>query len=347
MANTVEAVKAQSANIPQVLMQMATGFWISQTLYTVAKLGVADFLTEGPRKIRDLAEKVGANEDYLYRVMRTMAGMGVFQELAERAFGLAPLSERLVSTHPNSMHPVILMLGEENYQAWAKLYEATKSGGDPFEMLYGMHAYDYFKENPEAGETFNRAMAVLARNDQSLIADVYDFSGIHRIVDVGGGNGMLLATILKRHPHLSGILFDLPQVMAEAEQFLSQQDVKGRYTLASGDFFEAVVAGGDAYILSHIVHGFSDELSGKILKSIYKVLPAKGKVLLVEEVLQPGQDPAAIKTKLMDLNMLVMTPGGRDRTREEFAALLRESGFELTDIFPTASGTCVIEAIKP
>jgi hypothetical protein len=343
---TTELIKTGSPNAPQMFMQMLTGFWVFQTIYVVAKLGIADQLKKGPQSVTALAKKVGANEDYLYRVMRALACMGIFWESEDRMFDLTPMAELLCSDSPNSMHPVVIMLGEENCKAWEQLYPAMQSDGFPFEMAHGLHAFEYFEKNPTAGETFNAAMTALVRNDQALIAEIYNFSDINCVVDVGGGHGMLLAAILKRYPNVSGVLFDLPQVVSEARELLKNEDIEARCRTAGGDFFESVIQGGDLYILSHVVHGFSDALSEKILYNICNAMPAHGKLLLIEDVLIPGQDPSTIKTKLMDLNMLVMTPGGRERTSAEFNHMLDSTGFQLTQIIPTPGSTAIIEAVK-
>jgi hypothetical protein len=343
---TSESVKPEIVNAPQVLMQMLTGFWVSQALYSVAKVGVADQLKEGPQSVADLARKLNANEENLFRVMRALASLGIFQETADRVFELTPVAALLISDSPNSMRPIALMLGKENYQAWGNLDRAIQYGESPFEITYGMNAYEYFEKHPDAAENFNSAMTALVSNDNAAILEAFDFSEFHTIVDVGGGHGMLLSAILKRYEALTGVLFDLPHVVANAKTLLQSHGIAERCRIESGNFYEAVPLGGDAYLLSRVLHGFSDELCSRILRCIHTAIPPQGKLLVMESILQPGNDLATAKTKLMDVNMLVFAPGGRDRTYEEYDHLLGQSGFQLHRVVTTESGIAVLEAKK-
>ncbi len=335
---------ARKTQGPAVLMQMMTGYWVSQVIYTVSKLGIADLLKAGPRHITELVTDLEANEDFLYRVLRASGSLGLFEEKEGRIFQTTPLGELLRSDHPDSMRPVALMLGEEHYQAWGMLKDAVLSGQSPFQSVFGMQVFEYFEKNPAAGETFNDAMTALVRNDHGIIASSYDFSPFRRIVDVGGGHGMLLAAILGRYPNLEGVLFDLPHVAKSAADTLAKAGLSKRCQIESGDFFKAVASGGDAYILAHIVHDWSDDLAVRILQNIRQVIPAHGRLLLVETVISPGNSHAM--AKLMDLNMLVMTPGGRERTEAEYASLLERAGFRLIRIVPTPSEISIIEAVR-
>lgn len=343
---TTESPKPGIVNSPLVLMQMLTGFWVSQAIYSVAKAGVADELKSGPQSIATLAQRLSLHEENLFRVMRALASLGIFQETEPRTFDLTPVAALLISDAPNSMRPIAMMLGDENYQAWGNLYRALQDGESPFEVTYGMNAYAYFEKNPAAGANFNSAMTSLVTNDNAAILNAFDFSPFHTLVDVGGGHGMLLSAILKRYESMSGVLFDLPQVVAQATDLLKSHGVENRCRIESGNFYEAVPSGGDAYLLSRVLHGFSDELCGKILKSIHTAMSPQSKLLVMEFLLQPGNDPATARTKLMDVNMLVFAPGGRDRTEEEYAQLFEQSGFQLTHVVQTDSGIAVLEVIK-
>jgi hypothetical protein len=344
--NTTIPADQQTQALQQTFMKMLSGFWISQSIYTAAKLGVADYLQAGPQSISNIAKSLNANEDYLYRLLRALASIGIFQETDDQTFALTPLSTLLCTNAEASMKSVALLLGEENYNVWGYLHQAVKTGGQPFEMAYGAHAYDYFKDHAESAKTFNAAMVALVKNVQAAVAQVYDFSVFKTIVDVGGGYGALLGIILRKFPDLQAILFDLPQVIDEVQPFLVKEGIESRCKLAAGNFFEAITASGDAYILSHVLHGFSDELSLKILTNIYQASPAHAKILLVEDILQTENTPETAATKFMDLNMLVMTPGGRDRTRQEFDELLGKAGFFITAVIPTQTGSYVIEGQK-
>lgn len=332
------------ATSPPALMQMLTGFWVFQVVYVAVKLGVPAQLSQGPANIETLARQVQASPDSLYRVLRAISSIGILAEGPKRTFALTPVSEVLCPDHPESMHSVVLMLGEQNYPAWGRLHDAVKFGGSAFELAFGLPAYQYFEQNDAANEVFNAAMTALVRHDQAAVAEVYDFSRFQCVVDVGGGQGQLLATILRRHPGPHGILFDLPQVIQEAGATF--EGISDRCELVAGNFFESVVTGGDAYVLSHIMHTFKDELCVQILRNVHQAMPPDGTLLIVEDILEPGNNPATAKTKFMDVNMLVLTPGGREHTRAEFEALFTQSGFRLLKTWPTPGGTTVLEAVK-
>lgn len=343
---TSNPVEPGIANAPQTLMQMLTGFWVSQAIHAVAKVGVADHLKAGPQSIATLAHKLNAHEESLFRVMRALASLGIFEETADRVFQLTPVAALLISDAPNSMRPIALMLGKENYQAWGNLDQAIQNGDSPFEVTYGMNAYTYFAQHPEAAENFNSAMTALVSNDHAAILKAFDFSEFCTIVDVGGGQGMLLSAILKQDEARTGVLFDLPHVVAQAETLLQSHGLAARCRIEAGDFYKAVPSEGDAYILSRVLHAFPDERCHQILRTIHTAIPSHGKLLVMEFLLEPGNDPTTAKTKLMDVNMLVFAPGGRDRTYEEYDHLLRQSGFQLNRVVPTESGIAVLEAIK-
>ncbi len=346
MTKTKALMAPDAVNAPQVLMQMLTGFWVSQAIYSVAKLGVADQLKAGPQSIAVLANRLNANEENLFRVMRALASLGIFQETEPRVFTLTSVATLLMSDSPNSMRPIALMLGEQNYQAWGNLYRAIQYGESPFEVAFGMNAYAYFETHPDAAENFNSAMTALVSHDNAAILKAFDFSEFHSIVDVGGGHGMLLSAILKQYEALTGTLFDLPHVVVNANPLLQSQGVADRCRIVSGSFYETIPSGGDAYILSRVLHGFSDKVCGDILRNIHTAMPSHGKLLVMEFLLQSGNDLATAKTKLMDVNMLVFAPDGRDRTYEEYDFLLAQSNFQLLRVMPTESDIVVLEAIK-
>lgn len=347
MTGTATAsVAKDNIQAPGVLMQMLTGFWVSQSICAAAKLGIADQLKEGARPVSELAKALNAHEENLYRLMRALASLGIFRETENRVFELTPLAELLRSDAPNSMRPMALMLGAENYTAWGQVARAVQFGESPFESAYGMPVYEYFGTHPESAENFNQAMTALVTNDNAAILESYDFDRFSSIVDVGGGHGTLLTAILKRYTKPSAVLFDLSQVAESAALAFKEAGLSQRCDVQSGDFFGAVPSGGDAYILSRVLHGFSDEHSGMILKNIHAVIPSSGKLLLMEFILEPGNDPSTARTKLMDVNMMVFAPGGRDRTLEEYTQLLRNAGFELSNVIPTTSGIVILEAVK-
>jgi hypothetical protein len=313
------------------LRRFITGYWISQAIYVAARLGVADRLIAGPRTCAQLAQATGAHEPSLYRLLRALASVGIFVEEGERRFALTPLAEPLRSDRPNSLRPVALMMGEEHYRAWGELLHSVQTGECAFEHMYGMPIFKYLAEHPEAGKTFDAAMTGIHGRESTAMLEAFDFSPAQKLIDIGGGNGTLLTAALRKYPHLQGVLFDLPEVIARAQTAVAT-DVKSRLGFAAGDFFAAVPSGGDLFLLRHIIHDWDDEESLTILKNCRQAMSAQGRLLLIETVIPPGNE--ASFAKLLDLNMLVL-PGGQERTEAEYRRLFAAAGFELAQILPT------------
>ncbi|MBF2084776.1 MAG: methyltransferase [Thermoleptolyngbya sp. C42_A2020_037] len=326
-----------------VIMQMLTGAWVTQCLYVAAKLNLADALQAGPQSIDALAAQVGAHPRSLFRVMRALASVGVFAETEPQHFAMTPLAECLRSDAPNSMQAIALMLGEEHYMAWGGLLGSVQSGGCAFEQLYGTNIFEYYGMNAEPAAIFDRAMTQFSRIVKPAIAQAYDFSDVTTLVDVAGGQGGLLLYLLQQNPHLNGLLFDLPAVIQGAGEAIAQSGVGDRCMVSNGSFFEEVPSGGDAYLLKHIVHDWDDERAIAILKNCRAAMPETGRLLIVEHVVPEGNEPSP--SKLMDINMLVVAPGGCERTAEEFRQLLAQAGFALRRVIPTASPVSIIEAV--
>ncbi len=326
---------------PVAMLQMISGFWISRAIYVAAKLGIADHLGDGHKTANELAAATGTHAPSLYRVLRALASVGVFTEDEKRGFTLTPLSETLRTDAPGSLRAFATVeLGEEHYPAWGELMHSVKTGEIAFDRAFGMPVWKFFEQNPENAKTFNDAMTgmTLAVNDAVLSS--YDFSSISKIVDVGGGHGSLIASILKANPQMRGVLFDAPPVIEGASHRIGEEGITERCEVIAGDFFESVPSGGDAYILKWIIHDWDDERSVTILKNCHQAMAENGRLLLVEAVVPHGSEPHF--SKFIDLNMLVMT-GGRERTGDEYRTLLEASGFKLTRIIPTDSPMSVIE----
>lgn len=340
-----ETFQPTQAMPPQLaVLQMASGYWVSQSIYVAAKLGIADLLKDSPKSCDELATATGTNATSLYRVLRALASLEVFAETQPHHFTLTPLAACLQSDVPGSMRSFVIMLGEEHYRAWGELMHGVQTGGSPFEHIYGMNNFEYYAQNPEAAKIFDESMTNFSALKSAAIAASYDFSSIHTLVDVAGGQGLLIASILKSNPTLKGILFDQPYVIERAKPFMDAEGVLERCQLAAGNFFESVPEGGDAYILKHIIHDWDDERAIAILKQCHQVMPANGKVLVAEQVIPPGNEP--FMGKLLDLNMLVMTSGGRERTEAEYRVLFEKAGFQLTRIVPTQEDVSIVEGIR-
>jgi ubiquinone/menaquinone biosynthesis C-methylase UbiE len=323
------------------MLQMISGFWISRAIYIAAKLGIADHLCDGPKAVDTLAAATGTHAASLYRVLRALASVGVFSEGQKRRFALTPLAETLRTDAPGSLRAFATVeLGEEHYPAWGELLHSVKTGEIAFDRAFGMPVWKFFEQNPDNAKTFNDAMTgfTLAVNDAVLSS--YDFSSISKIVDVGGGHGSLIASILKANPQMKGVLFDAPPVIEGARHRIADEGIAERCEAVAGDFFDAVPSGGDAYIVKWIIHDWDDERSVTILKNCHRAMAENGRLLLVEAVVPDGSEPHF--SKYMDLNMLIMT-GGRERTEDEYRTLLEASGFKLTRIVPTNSPMSIIE----
>ena len=322
------------------ILETASGGWRAQALYVAAKLGIADLVQDEPKTAEELASATGTHANSLFRVLRALASMGIFTEQDGR-FALTPLAEPLRSNVPGSMRAMAIMLGEEHQRAWGNILHSVRTGETAFDHVYGMHCFEYLEQNPESGATFNDAMTALSSQTHVAVVSNYDFSGIETLVDVGGGHGTLLSLILKANPQLRGKLFDLPHVVNGAPRVLEAHGVTDRCEVSSGDFFKEVPAG-DAYILSHIIHDWVDERSIQILSSCRRAAQGNARLLLVEMVIPEGNDP--FWGKWLDLNMLMMTPGGRERTEQQYRDLLSAAGWEMQRIVPTQGLVSVVES---
>jgi hypothetical protein len=319
------------------------GFIGSAALQTAVRLGVADQLASGPRPIGEIARAVGANEDALYRILRALAVFGVFQEMDQRHFALTPAAELLRRDRPGVHDMALWITSPFHFRAYAELIHSARTGQPSVEQVVHMPAFEYFAKDPELSEIFNNAMTSFSAQVVPAALEAYSFGGIATLVDVAGGHGMLLASILQKYPNMRGILADLDHVVAGAGPRLAAMGVADRIETRAIDFFKAVPDGGDAYIMKHIIHDWDDDRAAAILGNIRKALGGKpnGKLILLEAIVPAGNQPDM--SKLMDLEMMVM-PGGRERTAAEFEALFARAGFKLTRIVPTKSPLAVIEA---
>jgi precorrin-6B methylase 2 len=331
-----------------LLMQMVTGKWVSKALAVVADLGIPDLLRDGARPVGELAQRAGVAEDPLYRLLRAAAACGVLKELPDRRFENNALSNLMRTDVPGSLRAMVRWICEDcAWQAWGGLGYSVKSDRPAFDQVLGADLFEYFKQHPGAAQVFNEAMINFTSITGPAVAKAYDFSAFDTIVDVGGGHGALLATIAAVHPRVRGIVFDRPEVVAGAETYLASCGIADRIDTRAGDFLENVPPGADAYIMKHIIHDWDDARSTRILSHCRNALKAggrPGKVLIVDQVVTDR--PEGIFSKLADLEMLVMTPGGRERTDAEFAELLRSAGLTMTRIVPTESIVSIVEAVS-
>jgi hypothetical protein len=325
------------------LVHLGTAYWVSRTVYAAAKLGLADHLAGGPKTAIELAGPTHTHAPSLHRLMRTLASLGILSEDSNHRFALAPLGEALKTGAPGSARAVILALaGDWWWRSWEDFLYCLETGKTGMENAFGMTIFEYLAKHPEEASYFNEAMIGFHGGEPPAVAVAYDFSGFDAVVDVGGGTGNLLAAILKRHPRPRGVLFDLPHVVREAPALIQMHGLADRATVEVGNFFESVPAGGDAYLLSHVIHDWNEDQCLTILENCRKAMKPSGRLLIIEMVLPAGDTPHP--GKMLDMAMLVV-PGGQERTAQEYGTLVGRSDFRLTRVVPTESAVCVVEAL--
>ena len=330
---------------PAAMFALIMGRCVSQLIFVAAKLELADHLKHGPRTVEELAAAAEVQAPPLYRVLRALASVGIFAEIKNRRFKLTPLAATLQKAAPGSMHAAAqLWEGKYLEEAWAQLVHGVKTGEIPFFKAHGVPVFEYLEKHPESLKVFGETMTNVSSTENPAIAAAYKFTGIRTLVDVGGGNGSLLATILKANPKLNGVLFDQPSVTTRARQdrHVTAKGIAERCTLESGNFFEAVPMGGDAYVMKRTLHDWDDDRCAKILGNCRDAMSQKGKVLVVDAVIPPGNKPD--RGKLLDIQMLVI--GGRERTKQEFAALFKQAGLKLTRVVPTKCPLSIVEGVR-
>jgi hypothetical protein len=323
------------------LLNMIRGFRVSQMIAVVAKLRIADHLTDGPKTVSELKRVTGSHEDSLYRLLRTLASMGIFAEEDGPSFRLTPSAEFLRGDVPGSLRANAEAVGEEwMWRPWGALLHSIETGEPAFDHLYRKNTWDWFAENPEAGRLFDRCMDESTDGDAGDIVAAYDFGRARTIVDIAGGRGILLAAILRQHPAARGILFNLPQVIEGARNVL-EPEMASRIEFVPGNFFQTVPSAGDLYILKNILHDWNDEASLGILAICRRAMRDYARLLIIEHLVgAPNERPAG---KIGDILMMVRT-GGRNRTEPEFRELLSASGFSLSRVISTPGGPDLLEA---
>jgi hypothetical protein len=327
------------------LHRLIYGFRITQLLAVLARLGIPDRLAAGARSAEALAREVGADAPALHRVMRALASEGVLEEGADGCFALTPLSELLRSDAAGSLRDVAALYGEPwLWHAYGNLLHSVRTGGSAFEHVHGEPFYEHLQRHTEAADAFQRAMSSFTAREIDAIGAACEQAGVLRdartLIDVGGGHGALAAALLQRHPQLRAVVFDTADVVAAAAPALA--DGGARFTCMAGDFFRAVPAGGDVYLLKSVLHNWRDEPASAILRSCRRAMRTGARVLICERVIEPGARGA--EAKLFDINMLV-TVGGLERTAEQYAALLHAAGLSLQRVLPTASPLSVLDAV--
>jgi hypothetical protein len=342
MVKELMTTQTQAPPVHIGMLQLLNGVHVAGAVSCLAQLGIPDLVEDGPRSAEELASQTGTNPQALYPLMRATACVGVLAEGPDGTFSETPMSAVLRSNAKPSLRALAIMGGREWHgRGWSRLEYCVRTGKQALDQVYGAHVFEYFKQNPEEAQIFNDTMTALSMIDGPAVAEAYDFDGIHSIVDVAGGHGLLLATILARNPHLKGTLYEVPHVLDGCRNG-PLTPVMERCTLASGDMFASVPAGADAYIMKHIIHDWPDDLCVKILTACRKGVNAGGKLLVVDNVIQPGNHFSP--GKFLDLQMLIF-PGGCERTEKQFRDLFAAAGWRLSRIIPTAAADSIVEGV--
>jgi hypothetical protein len=346
MSTVNDPAAPPAAPPPPLALQIGFGYVASAALQVALHLEIADRLADGPKTAADLARAAGVQEDGLYRVLRTLASVGIFEERASRTFATNAAADVLRKGDTTLRDILYFLTDGIHFRTYGELLHSVQTGQPTVEKVVGAPVFEYLARDSAFAERFNNGMTSMSAAAIAAALKAYDFGGIDVLVDVAGGHGMVLTSILRQYPTMRGVLFDVDHVIAGAGPLIERAGVADRCQTALGDFFTAVPPGGDAYIMKHIIHDWDDERALVILRNIHRELraAARGKVILLESVVQPGNGPDF--GKLIDLEMLLF-PGGRERTAEEFADLFARAGFELTRIVPTESPLSVIEARVP
>jgi hypothetical protein len=325
------------------LLRLTAAAWVAQAVSVAARLGLADLMADGRRSVDELARETSTHPPSLRRLLRLLAGVGLFARDEEGRFGLTPLGMALRSDVPGSVRALCAMRGEPWFwAAWGELLHSIKTGETGFGHLHGTDFFGFLAQHPEAAALFNAGMGDLSRTETDAVVAAYDFGRFQTVVDVGGGHGALLAAILRANPAVRGVLVDLPATVAGARPLLEKAGVAERCTLIGGSFFEAVPGGGDLYVLKSVIHDWDDEQAVAILAACRQAMGETGRLLLVERVIPAGNVPSF--AGLMDLNMLVIA-GGRERTEAEYRELHQRAGLALADVILAGANVSLLEAV--
>jgi hypothetical protein len=330
-----------NSDTTQMLQMITGGLWLSQSIYVTAKLGIADVLAEGPKTAEDLGGAVGAHPPSLYRVLRALASVGIFAEDEAGRFELTAKA-RLLASGTGSLRATAIAMGEPwHYRVWSSFLHTVETGETAWNHSTGQSIFEYFASHASEARMFDEMMTEFSAMESDAITGAYDFSPFHTVADIAGGNGLLLASILAKHPGMRGILFDLPHVTAGAARLLSRNGIAARCEIIPGDMFHVVPGGADVYLLKNILHDWDDERAICLLSNIRRAMGPQSRMLAVQEALPPRNAPSV--GKLLDMQMLLI--GGRERTEMEYQALFRAAGLRLTRTIPTSAAVHVIEGV--
>jgi SAM-dependent methyltransferase len=338
----LDALKRSLVPPPIALLDFISDFWAFHIVYALAELDVPDALRAAPRSSDTLSAELKLDADMLYRVLRAASMLGVCEEQEGRVFALKGIGHALCRDEQASFRDFVVFQGRHGTRLWKRLADCVRTGKSAVELETGKVAFDYLVSDPEVSDDFNRAMTATSNMSCDAFVAAYDMSFASKVVDVGGGRGRLLAGLLRQYPQLHGVLYDLPSVVAGAPELMRSFGVAERAEIVSGNFFESVPAGADCYVAKSVIHDWSDDDARKILRNIRTALAPNGRALLFETVVGPRN--AASFSKFLDLEMIVATDGGRERSADEFRALFSSAGLEMGRVVATAGPLSIIEA---
>lgn len=349
VARAVESIRSGLRRVnakllppPASILDMTMGFATAQTIFAAVRLGIADVLADGPMTAAEIAERIDTHPAATHRLLRALAMQQIFTERADGTFELTSLAQALRADSPMSIRPLLLMLGHPLYwEHWGHLTESVTSGRTSVETTYGMPLFELLADQPEIAQVFNDAMTCVSAMTIPPVLAACDFSKAATIVDVGGGNGQLLAAVLGAAPQARGVLFEQESLGDKAREIFASAGVASRSEVRAGSFFDAVPTDGDLYLLKHVIHDWDDERATHILRNVHQAMSATASLLLIESVIPPRNKPHF--GKYLDLDMLIFA-GGKERTRAEYADLLRRTGFTLRRVIPTVAHLSIVEA---
>lgn len=330
----------ETARIRELIM----GFRSTQLIYVATKLELSEHLARGPLTAQEVASTIGVDAGALYRLLRALASLGIFSETTGGRFKMTPAATLLQRNTPKSLRSTAMIYGDEVlWRAYGQMTYAIKTGRPAFQHVHGQPFYDYLGEHPRSADLFNDAMTGFSDIESSTIVAVCEVSQIRTVVDVGGGQGALMAALLRAHPHLQAVIFDSTGPTADTERNFAAADIAGRARFIQGDFFASIPDEGELYFLKSILHNWDDSAAAAILRKCREAMPKHARLVIAERVISLGNLPS--ESKLFDVNMLVTT-GGRERTEAEYASLLSTAGLKLTKVTPTTSYLSLVEGIK-
>jgi hypothetical protein len=335
-------IRMVPANV--AVFEKSQAFWIAKAIGVACELNIADILVHRPMKIEEIATATQTNPEALYRLMRALAGEGIFKESKDGIFSNTPLSKGLAEGKGSMKNMILHQFNETNWKIIGNLGLSVLSGKSAAREMWGTDAFTHLEKNPDKNEMYNKAMTDTSALTSLVFLAAYSFKKDKYIIDIGGGEGYLLSMILNKYKHLKGVVYDLPHVVKTAGQNFKKFGVEDRAMLEAGNFFETVPSGGDIYIMKNILHAFDDKLCINLLENVNKAMEAGKKLLIMEAVIEADNQPAY--GKMFDLQMLIGTDGGKERTRNEFESILNKSGFRIKRVIPTVSPFSILETVK-